>query len=90
MLIFHPEELAEESLYMGGEFDCNGNFFREKDVLEEDYSNPLLIGGEEYDITEERWTPIQSDGKEVLLVMLSLDNGVSLHLTPEEYHQAVY
>lgn len=32
-----------ESLYMGGEID-NGSYYREKDVLEEDYSDPLLTG----------------------------------------------
>lgn len=32
-----------ESLYMGGEIE-NGSYYREKDVLEEDYSDPLLTG----------------------------------------------
>ncbi len=31
-------------LYFGGEVDANGNYFRSKDVLEEDYSDPLMNG----------------------------------------------
>ena len=90
MLIFHPEALAEEYLVMGGEFDHNGNFFREKDVLANDFSNPILFGGEEYDVAEERWMPMQSGGEGAMLVVLSLDNGAILSLTPEQYHMSVY
>lgn len=43
--VFETEKLAGEGLYFGGEVDDNGNIFREKDVLENDYSCPLLESG---------------------------------------------
>ncbi len=37
--------LADNGLYYGGEVENNGNIYREKDVLEDDYSEPILVGG---------------------------------------------
>ena len=45
--VFIPANIADTYLLMGGYVDPNGNVFREKDVLEEDYSEPILLEKEE-------------------------------------------
>ena len=67
-----------EYLHMGGEIvdDC---FYREKDVMEGDYSDPTLMG--EHKITEER-TWVADDG-EVFYFVYFKSGG--LILSEEEY-----
>jgi len=64
-----------ENLYMGGEFQ-EENFFREKDVLEEDYSNPVLSGIIEI-------TSIEKENNNIYSVKF---NGGCLLLTEEEFN----
>ena len=83
-LLFHPAELAGQGLYYGGEVDDNGNVFREKDVLEEDYSKPLLFGDETYEISKEVWIP------DTAAVSLQLRNETTIILSKEERERSVY
>lgn len=66
-----------KSLYMGGEF-LNNNFFREKDILENDYSEPILQGKNE--IEEIKNCSISSS---VELFLVQFSNG-KLFLTQNE------
>ena len=44
-MVIDMMRLAGKGLHFGGEVDENGNFFREKDVLNNDYSEPTLTTG---------------------------------------------
>ncbi len=79
---FNPNKLSGNYLHIGGFVDDNGNIFREKDVLEEDYSNPILLGGKKYDV---------KDVKEISqnTIGIFLNDGQGLILSKAEFEQSV-
>lgn len=77
---FSPEKAEENGitgLYLGGEI-INGQVFREKDVLEDDYSSPLLYEDTEIDSI----SPVSVHGKRYFT--LNLAGGIRLNLTQDE------
>ena len=66
-------------LHMGGEFQDNC-FYREKDILEDDYSTPTLIG--KFEIEYIKDCTISSESK-LFLVVFAKNEG-KLFLTDEE------
>ena len=86
MKTFTSKALAGQYLEMGGYIDKDGNLFREKDVLAEDYSTPLLFGGMEYGVEKEVGFRRAQGG---YVIRLSLTCGVSVILTDKEYDMSV-
>lgn len=80
---FVPNNLACEYLMMGGMVEANGDLFREKDVLEEDFSQPILFGDTEYEIESEYWCDTEE------WVNVKLKNGACISLGADEYKKAV-
>ena len=78
---FIPNFLADNHLYMGGYIDSNGNFFREKDVLEDSYDAPLLLGDTAYKIVSEK--PVDD------YISIELENGCIITLDKQEYASSV-
>lgn len=77
--------LADNGLYYGGEVDNNGNIYREKDVLEDDYSEPILAGGK-YSVFVKRLTT--DEGKRYYNVSIT-SKDVDILLSESEFEAAV-
>ena len=77
--------LADNGLYYGGEVDSNGNVYREKDVLENDYSDPILVGGK-YSVFVKRLTT--DEGERYYNVSIT-SKDVDILLSESEFETAV-
>lgn len=77
--------LADNGLYYGGEVDNNGNIYREKDVLEDDYSEPILVGGK-YSVFVKRLTT--DEGERYYNVSIT-SKDVDILLSESEFEAAV-
>ena len=77
--------LADNGLYYGGEVDNNGNIYREKDVLEDDYSEPILVGGK-YSVFVKRITT--DEGVRYYNVSIT-SKDVDILLSESEFEAAV-
>lgn len=77
--------LADNGLYYGGEVDGNGNVYREKDVLENDYSDPILVGGK-YSVFVKRLTT--DEGERYYNVSIT-SKDVDILLSESEFEAAV-
>lgn len=90
MTIFEPIKLADTYLVMGGYIDEDGNVYREKDVLNEDFATPLMTN-KPY-VSEEPPIIVRTSGDSYINVTLvplgEIPAKTSLTLTKEEYRKA--
>ncbi len=88
-MVFNPNNLAGSSFYMGGLVDENGNVFREKDVMEDDYSEPILVGNKRYPVVSVREMNAEQGRKLINVIILDGKTELQYLLTEDEYKEAV-
>ena len=90
MLVFEPELLADTALHMGGYIDRNGNVYRANDVLNDDYDDPILLGGQIYPVANVEKVVCEIGGVRMVDYYITLEAGNKIALNSDEYGKAVH